>query len=139
MTNRDKLYFSEHTQAAFVFLEEEFGFIRTHTSSRKVRYETKAVFIETCHGDYDFEVSTAFGRQHPSESERFDFTLFLRLVNPALEKALGERIADNEEKVKETVCSLAKALRSEGIDIIKGRDAVFDRMKNVTWWQFKST
>jgi len=137
MSNRQQLRFEEETQTAFAFLEEEFRFTRTLVSVRKVRYESEKAYIEVSHGDYDFEVAIVFGRLHRSEPEQFDLTLFLRLVNPSLEKELGERIADKPDKVRETVQKLASALRSEGMDVIKANDSVFDRMKTVTWWQFR--
>ena len=137
MNNRQELHFEEETQAAFSFLEKDCGFTRTFRSVRKVRYESRKAFIEVNHGDYDFEIAVAFGRLHRNEPEQFDFTLFLKLVNPSLEKALGERIADKPDRVRETVMKLASALRSEGMGIIQADDSVLDRMKTVTWWQFR--
>lgn len=136
MDKRLKMHFAEAVLDAFDFLEKEFGFSRTIASIQKVRFESERVFVELNHGDYDFEVSIAFGRLHMPEPERFDFSLFLRLVNPFLEKTLGERIADKPDSVRETIRKVATAFRSEGIAIVTGNDAVFDRMKTVTWWQF---
>lgn len=137
MENRFKLNFEEEATVAFHFLEKEYGFSRTLSATQKVRYESKKAFIEINHGGYDFEISIAFGRLNMSEPEQFDFTLFLRLVNPSLEKSLGERIADKPDTVRETVRKVAAAFRSEGIDIINGNEAIFNRMKTVAWWQFK--
>jgi hypothetical protein len=135
---REQLGFEQEAQSAFAFLVDEFQFSKKQTSPHKVRYESPRVWIDINHGDYDFEISMAFGRLHSSQPlEQFDFTLFLRLVNPALEKALGERIADKPDKVRETVQKLAAALRAEGMSIIKGDNNTFDRMKSVTWWQFR--
>lgn len=137
MNNRQQLHFEEETQAAFTFLENDFHFIRTIGSALKVRYESEKVYLEVNHGDYDFEVTITFGRLNRSELEQFDFTLFLRLVNPSLEKDLGERIADKPDKIRETVRKLASALLSDGKDIIEANDSLFERMKTVTWWQFR--
>ena len=137
MSNQQQLPFQDETQAAFAFLEESYLFTRTLGSVQKVRYESQKAYIEVNYGDYDFEITLTFGRLHRSEPEQFDFTLFLRLVNPSLEKDLGERIADKPEKVCQTIQKLASVLRSEGMDIIEGNDSVFDRMKTVTWWQFR--
>jgi hypothetical protein len=68
--------------------------------------------------------------------ERYYFQLFLKLVNPALEKSLGDRMVDTPETVAATVRAVANALQSEGQGIIKGDDEVFERMKDVRWWHF---
>jgi hypothetical protein len=48
--------------------------------------------------------------------------LFLRSVNPTLEQALGERIADKPEAIRVTLQKLGEALRAEGMEIITGND-----------------
>ncbi|MDR1146946.1 MAG: hypothetical protein LBK71_12550 [Verrucomicrobiales bacterium] len=130
--------FEQEVQSAFAFLMDEFHFSKKQSSSHKVCYESSKVRIDICHGDYDFEILLTFGRMMPDQSvEQFDFALFLQLVNPALEKSLGERIAAKPDKIHETVQKLAAALHSEGMGIIKGDDNTFNRMKSVTWWQFR--
>ena len=137
MTSREVLGFEGAATKTFGFLAESRGFRKTFSSERRVRYESDKVYVEINHGDYDYEISITFGRRDAPEPERFDFTLFLRSVNPTFEKALGERIADKPETVRDILDKLAAALRDEGKDILTGNDAVFERMKSVRWWQFK--
>jgi hypothetical protein len=137
MSKRETLGFEEATARAFDLLEKSYGFRKTLASEKKVRYESEKVYIEINYGDYDYELSLAFGRLNRGEPERFDFTLFLRLVNPTLEQALGERIADKPEAVRDTLHKLAEALQTQGMDIITGNDVAFERMKSVRWWHFK--
>jgi hypothetical protein len=136
MNQRIRLYFSQEVSRAFSFLETEFNFSQIITSEQKVRYESADVFVEINHGDYDFEISITFGRCHTAEAEKFDFFLFLRLKNPSLEKALGERIADKPDAIREIIGKIVHAFYSEGMDIINNNNAIFERMKTVTWWQF---
>jgi hypothetical protein len=83
---------------------------------------------------WDCEVSISFGRK--DQKEDFSFTLFLRLVNPELEKQLGERIAYKPEQVDQSLRQLSSALQSEGKKIIDGDDTTFEKMKSVRWWDF---
>ena len=126
--------FAETVQKEFAFLLEH-GFSCVYRSPTKVRYESKMVYIEVFHSERDGEIGISFGRLH--EKEAFSFTLFLRLVNSALERALGERLASNAEQVRQCVIGLAHALRSRGGPIISGQDWIFERMKNVRWWDFE--
>lgn len=131
--NDSEINFPGEVQANFSFLKEE-GFLPSCTSSNEVRYESNKVYINVNHGKQDGEVSILFGRI--GNQEEFSFTLFLRLVNPNLEKSLGERLAYQPTQVRECLADLANALRSEGKLIIDGDDGLFDRMKSVRWWHF---
>ena len=100
----------------------------------RVRYESSQVYVEVNHGIQDCEVYLSFGRM--GTDERFCFALFLKLINPALEKKLGARIAATPEMVATIATSLGMALQSEGKGIIRSDVDVFDRMKFVRWWHF---
>jgi hypothetical protein len=126
--------FAETVQREFGFLVEH-GFSCVFTSPTRVRYENKIVYIEVSHRDWDGEVAISFGRLR--ENEKFSFTLFLRLVDSALERALGERLAYNADQVRHCVVGLANALKSRGWPIISGQDWIFERMKNARWWDFQ--
>ena len=126
--------FAETVQREFAFLLKE-GFACVSTSPTKVRYESKIVYIEVSYSDLDGEVAISFGRL--KEKEEFSFTLFLRLVDSALERALGERLAYNTDQVRHCVVGLSNALKSRGWPIISGQDWIFERMKNVRWWDFQ--
>ena len=131
---RSDLHFREEAKDALAFLVKEHGFSCVTASDLRVRYESKIVYIEMLHGLHDSEVYINFGRL--SGQEEYCFTLFLKLVNPALEKSLGNRMVDTPETVAATVNAVAKALQSEGQGIIKGDDGAFERMKDVRWWHF---
>lgn len=125
--------FAEDARAAFRFLEG-YGYICSDVTPRMVRFDSQKVCIAVSHAKADGEVSITFGRR--STLEEFSFTLFLRLVNLNLEKGLGERLANEPHEVRRCLDLLATTLRSEGRAIVKGDDAVFDRMKSVRWWDF---
>lgn len=127
--------FPQEVQASFKFVIEKFGFKDVAETSHKVRYESKHVFIEIYYGSYDCEVAIDFGRL--GKDETFSFTGFLRLVNPNLDKQMGDRIAYELERVRKDLTALADALQSEGQSILKGEDAIFERMKDVRWWDFQ--
>jgi hypothetical protein len=131
---RSDLRFREEAQNALAFLVKDHGFSCVTASDLRVRYESKKVYIEMLHGLQDCEVHVKFGRL--SRQEGYSFTLFLKLVNPILEKRLGDRMVDTPETVAVTVRAVAEALQSEGQGIIKGDDEVFERMKDVRWWDF---
>jgi len=134
MAEKPTFRFQEETQLCFAFLRAS-NFRVACTSAQKVRYESESVYIEVTHGERDGEVSIAFGRL--AKNEEFSFTLFLRLVNPVLEKELGERMADQPDEIRNCLHQLAEALQSEGKEIISGDNTVFDRMKDVRWWDFQ--
>ncbi len=134
MQARSDLRFQEEAVNALAFLVADHGFSRVTANDLRVRYESKAVYIELLHGLNDCEVYISFGRL--DRREVYSFTLFLKLVNPDLEKSLGDRMASTPEAVAATVAALTQALRSEGQGIITGDDAIFERMKDVRWWHF---
>ena len=131
---RSGLRFGEEAKSALAFLVKDHGFSCVTASDLHVRYESTKVYIEMHHGFRDYEVHIIFGRLETHE--RYSFELFLQLVNPALDKSLGDRMVDTPETVAATVSAVANALRSEGQGIIKGEDEVFERMKDVFWWHF---
>ena len=126
--------FSDEVQIIFAFLKNN-HFISVSGSSSKVRYESQKVYIEITHGEWDGEVAISFGRL--GQNEEFSFTLFLRLVNPDLEKFLGERLAYQPDQISNCLLKLADALKTDGNSIIIGDDQVFDKMKDVRWWHFQ--
>ena len=128
------LRFCEAAQNALAFLVEDHGFSTVAASELRVRYESKTVYIEMLHGLRDCEVHINFGRL--DRQEEYSFTLFLELVNPAVEKSLGDRMVNTPDTVAATVDAVAKALQSEGQGIIKGVDELFERMRDVRWWHF---
>jgi hypothetical protein len=127
--------FPEEVRASFQFLIENYGFMDASSTSHKVRYESKKGFIEIGYGSYDCEVAIEFGRL--GRDEKFSFTGFLRLVNPCLDKQMGDRIAYELDKVRTDLAALSKALQSEGQAILHGDDSVFEQMKDVRWWHFQ--
>jgi hypothetical protein len=131
---RSDMQFRKHAQNALEFLVKDHAFTCVGASDLQVRYESSKVYIEMIHGLHDCEVYISFGRLNSQES--FSFTLFLRLVNPTFEKSLGDRMVNTPETVAATVNAVAKSLQSEGQGIIKGDDEVFERMKDVHWWDF---
>lgn len=133
MDDNSMFRFSEAVHTEFAFLEEH-GFSCISASPAKVRYESEKVYIEVSHGAHDGEVSISFGRM--KDREEFSFTLFLRLTDPTFEKALGERLANNADEVRDCVRKLAETLRTRGQPIIAGQDWIFERMKDVRWWDF---
>jgi hypothetical protein len=132
--HRSEFRFRESAQNALGFLIKDYGFTCVKACDLRVRYESNKVYIEMIHGLHDCEVYISFGRL--TTQEAFSFTLFLKLVNPNLEKSLGDRMVNTPETVMATVNSLAQVLQSEGQGIIKGDDKVFVRMKDVRWWDF---
>ena len=130
---RSEMQFREKAQKALELLKDK-GFTCVLASERRVRYESSKVYIEMIHGLHDCEVYIDFGRLNTEE--RFYFPMFLRMVNPTLEKSLGDRMVDTPDTIAATTNALAKALQSEGQGIIKGEDEVFERMKDVHWWDF---
>lgn len=132
--NESKSDFTEQAKLMFAFLTEH-SFSCITISSFKIRYESKKAYIEIAYGERDGEVSISFGRI--GRNEDYSFTLFLRLVNPELDEQLGNRLAYNPSQICECLKKLAYALKSEGLPIINGDDAVFERMKSVRWWDFR--
>jgi hypothetical protein len=126
--------FPDEVRTAFKFLKDH-GFKVTSETSHRVRYESNEVFIEILYGSYDCEVAIEFGRLR--KEERYSFTLFLQLVNPNLGKQMGDRIAYEPNQVRTALTNLAKAIESDGQEILNGKDAVFERMKSVRWWDFQ--
>jgi hypothetical protein len=126
--------FTEAVQTSFEFLSEH-GFACVSASACKVRYESPKVYLEVSHGEWDREVSISFGRV--KNHEEFSFTLYLRLIDPDFERALGERLANNADEVRHCVAKIAEALRSRGGPIISGQDSMFERMRDVRWWDFQ--
>jgi hypothetical protein len=111
------------------------GFSLKPGSRTKVRYESSKVHIEISRGEQDGEVAISFGRITPKEE--FSFTLFLRKENPILEKQMGERLANTPEEIRECIIKLGDALQREGVEILRGNDALFEKMKEVRWWHFQ--
>lgn len=132
--SRKDIHFSEAARNALAFLAKDYCFSVVTVSDRRVRYESDTVFIEMLYGLRDCEIYIEFGRLKKQES--YSFTLFLRLVNPDLEKCMGDRMANSPETIAATVNALVKALRSEGQGIIEGDCDIFERMKDVRWWDF---
>jgi hypothetical protein len=126
--------FADETQRAFAFLASN-GFSCVSSSLSTVRYESSSVYVEVCHNEREGEVAISFGRL--AEKEEFSFTLFLRLVNPKLERELGERLAGSVEELRECLAKLSMALQQEGRSILSGEQLVFERMKQVRWWDFQ--
>jgi len=127
--------FVEAVKSNFSYLVTEFSFSAPKISSRSARYESAKVFVEVLHGERDDEISISFGRL--ATDEYFSFTLFLRSVDPQLEKTLGERIVYKSSDVADCVQGLAAALRDQGKFILVGQDKVFEKMKEVRWWHFQ--
>ena len=125
--------FPEIVHAHFGFMER-YGFACVSDWKSKVRYESNKVYVEILHEEREGEIAILFGRI--GAKEEFSFTLFLRKMNPSLEREMGERLAANQDEVLDCVLKLAAALQSEGIKILRGNDALFDEMKDVRWWHF---
>lgn len=136
MNERCASKFSEDAQVIFNFLLER-GFSCVSTSINGIRYESKNVYINISHEEWDSEVAIAFGRI--DEEEEFSFTLFLRLVNPELENAMGERLAVEPSEIRAELIKLADAMKLEGESIMNGEDAVFEKMRAVRWWDFQAS
>ena len=134
MGDQNTFSFPAEVKLVFSFLEE-YGFHCQATSQQKVRYESDTVYLEITHGGWDGEISIAFGRI--ALKEEFSFTLFLRSVNPSLEKALGERLAFEPDQIISCLKGLGAALLDDGRSILLAEEAVFDRMKDVRWWDFE--
>lgn len=126
--------FPNDTRRAFAFVERH-GFSCVLASSSRVRYESSCVFVEIRHSDHDGEVEISFGRL--PNGEEHSFTLFLRLVNPKLEIALGERLVENRQQLIACLDKLSGALQLEGQPILAGDEQVFERMRQVRWWHFQ--
>lgn len=124
--------FQKEVERGFSFLIEEFRFKVVSSSMSEVRYESGKVWIEVTHDFRGGEIAIDFGRLQKKES--FCFSLFLRSVNPKLEKSMGERMALRNPRIKWIVNDLAKALRSEGKGILLEEDKIFNDMKGVRWW-----
>ena len=124
----------EAAQARFAFLEKS-GFSCVSASSSKVRYESDKVYIEVGNSERGGEVAISFGRL--AKKEEFSFTLYLQLMNPDLERSLGARLPENQTQLNNDLTGLAAALELEGQPIIRGNDAIFDRMREVRWWHFR--
>jgi hypothetical protein len=126
--------FADEVRARFSYLENK-GFVATEASPNEVRYESNKVNLVVAHSERDGEVSISFGRR--DRPEKFSFTLFLRLVNPTLERLLGERMPQERSQLRKCLDDLAGALDREGTQILAGDDLVFERMKHVRWWDFQ--
>jgi hypothetical protein len=72
--NEAERSFEKNVLQCFTFLGES-GFTCVHRSGSRVRYETENVFIDVCHGGYDYEIGIEFGRI--GREERFSFTFFV--------------------------------------------------------------
>ena len=125
--------FADEAQRAFAF-DVRFGFSCVSSSASKVRYESSSVCVEVRHSEHDGEVAISFGRL--AKNEEFSFTLFLRLVNPKLERELGERLVENRKQLCDSLEKLSVALREVGRPILMGDQFVFERMTRVRWWDF---
>lgn len=135
MTNDNgDLGLRETAQARFAFLEKS-GFLCVSASSSEVRYESDKVYIEVANSERGGEVAISFGRL--AKKERFSFGLYLELMNPSLERSLGERLPENQAQLNNDLTGLAAALELAGQPIIHGDDAIFDRMREVRWWHFR--
>lgn len=126
--------FPEIVRKRFEFIELH-GFTCVATSRSEVRYESKKVYVRIRHEEREGEIDISFGRI--AANEEFSFTLFLRKKNPNLEKKMGERLAANQEEVRDCVEKLADALNREGVEILSGNDRMFDEMRDVRWWHFQ--
>lgn len=132
--DRSEYRFREAAQDALGFLIKDHGFTCADASDLQVTYVSDKVHIDMNHGLHDCEVYISFGRVDRHES--FSLQLFLKLVNPTLEKSLGDRMVDKPETVATTAKALARALQLEGQAIIKGDDEVFERIKPIRFWHF---
>jgi len=126
--------FPEIVREHFAFMERH-DFACAFSSKTKVRYESSKAYVEVSHQERDGEVAISFGRLVPKEE--FSFTLFLQKKNPALEKQMGERLADTPDEVRDCVIKLCDAFQREGAEILRGDDAPFEEMKDVRWWHFQ--
>lgn len=125
---------AEEAQRAFAFVAN-FGFSCISSSLSNVRYESDGVYFEIRLSGHDGELSICFGRL--GKNEEFSFTLFLRLVSPTLEHALGERLVENREQLVASLKGLSEALRQNGQSILRRDELMFERMKHVRWWDFQ--
>ena len=133
--NRTEPSFEEVARQHFGFLIRENGFHCTAASEFKIRFESKLVFIEIYHGQYDYEVGINFGRR--GRDENFSFTLFLRRFFPVVDQALGERLAETPKRIGDLTQAMGETLRTYGQRIIDGDDAFYTEMAQVRWWHFK--
>jgi len=133
--NRLEPIFEEVARQHFDFLVRENGFQCTAGSESKIRFESKRVFIEIYHGQYDYEVGMTFGRIGCDES--FSFTLFLRRFFPVVDQAIGERLAETPKRISDLTQAMGEALRTYGQRIIAGDDAFYNEMSKVRWWHFQ--
>ena len=100
-----------------------------------MKYESNKVYVEIFYSELGGEIGIEFGRF--SKEECFSFTLFLRSVNPSLEKRMGDMLTSTAPEIQSCIDKLARALKSEGEGIITGDDAVFEKMTNIRWWDFQ--
>lgn len=132
--NDASVAFAEEARRAFAFIAS-FGFSCVSSSSSNVRYESSGVYLEIRFSGHDGEVAIYFGRL--GKAEELSFTLFLRLVNPTLERALGEGLVESREQLVESLMGLSEALLSDGQPVLDGDQLVYERMKHVRWWDFQ--
>jgi hypothetical protein len=127
--------FESSVLSCFNFLVRDYGFRCVEHSASKIRFESERVFIEIYHSCRGNEIGIDVGRRDRSES--FSFAMFLRRYFPAIDQALGERLADAPEKVAEVVEGLCNALRIHGQKIIEGDIDLYKEMEKVRWWHFR--
>jgi hypothetical protein len=126
--------FSDGARDAFGFLPT-FGFACASSTTTCVRFESDRVYVEVKLGVRDGEASINFGRL--GQDQGFSFRLFLKLVNPARDRQLGECLVENIVQLRVVLAQLAMALREDGRPILFADEQLFRKMDTVRWWDFQ--
>ena len=128
---REELNFPERVQSEFGFLLQR-GFRFVVVDGSTVRYSSEKVSIEIYYEPRDGDVAVRFGRL--GRDEEIDFRIFLLLVNPTLGKQIGGMVIERPAEVPGALKTLALAMRSEGDPILNCDEALYDRVKDLTWY-----
>jgi hypothetical protein len=122
----------------FDFLEDEFGFIKTHEEyspkyfgNAQVIYKADSVAISVV--DDRGQVFITMGSPTWPEREWFDITDIVHLFNPTFEEVyqFSDNISDVEERVQIQVKRLAQILRDNCMLILKGDFSMAPKIKDI--------
>jgi hypothetical protein len=110
-----------------------YGLALRQAGPNQVTYASDRLWLEVGHEPSDGEVSIYFGRL--DHAERHSFTLYLRWRAPEEPAAKVDGVAWTGDEVQSVLEGLAAGLQAAGEPVLSGEADIFERMKDVRWWQ----